>query len=94
MQSDFRYVYVLFSLSDRRLYVGYSQDLKNRIKEHFSGKVESTKNRKPLILIHYEAFRNQKDAKAREKFLKSRFGRSQLKRALQNDLKKLDYKNL
>ncbi len=91
MKSEFRYVYVLFSLKDRKLYIGYTQDLRNRIKEHYSGKSRSTKNRRPLVLIHYETYRNQKDAKAREIFLKSGFGRSQLKKALQNDFKELGY---
>ncbi len=58
------------------------------------GKVRATKDRRPLILIHYEAFDSQKDAKAREKFLKSGFGRNQLKKALYNRLKELGYKYL
>lgn len=90
----FFYVYILFSLIDRKLYIGYSQDLKTRIKDHLKGKVRATKNRVPLKLIHYEAYGNQKDAKAREKFLKSGFGRNQLKKSLQNKFKELGYKYL
>ncbi|MEN8253437.1 MAG: GIY-YIG nuclease family protein [Patescibacteria group bacterium] len=91
---NFYFTYVLFSLKDKKLYIGFTSNLENRLKEHRYGKVTSTRERLPLELIHYETFRNQKDAKAREKFLKSGFGRSQLKKALQNDLKELGYKFL
>jgi len=94
MKIQFFYVYILFSQKDEGLYIGYTENLKIRLGEHFKGRVAATKNRKPLILIHYEAFTNKKDAKAREVFLKSGFGRSQLKKALQNRLGELGYKHL
>jgi len=92
MTVKFYYVYILFSLKDRKLYIGFTENLIVRSKEHFTGKVRATKDRLPLILIYYEAFTNQKDAKVRERFLKSGFGRSQLKKALQNKLRQLNYK--
>lgn len=91
MKPEFCYVYVLFSLKDKKIYIGYSEDLKRRITEHEHGEVRSTKDRKPLTLIHYEAFGSIKDGKARERFLKSGFGREQLKKSLQNQLKELGY---
>jgi len=94
MKIQFFYVYILFSQKDERLYIGYTENLKVRLGEHFNSRVTATRNRKPLILIHYEAFTNKKDAVAREKFLKSGFGRSQFKKALQNRLGELGYKNL
>lgn len=63
-----------------------SDDLKNRLVQHASGKVTSTKLRIPFKLIHYEYFVNSKDAKAREEFLKSGYGRKQLKEFLKNTL--------
>ena len=36
------YVYVLISEKDNLFYTGYTKDLKNRLEEHQSGKVEST----------------------------------------------------
>lgn len=86
------YVYVLFSEKDKKFYIGFSTDLKNRFTEHIRGEVRSTKNRRPLILIHYEYFINKADAKAREVFLKSGFGRNQLKQSLKKTLLKLGYK--
>jgi len=65
------YVYILKSQKDKRLYIGYSNNLKLRIKEHNLGKVVSTKNRRPSMLIGYEAYINKKDAIDRERYLKS-----------------------
>ena len=85
------FVYVLFSDKDKKLYIGYSTDLKERIKSHFSGKVTSTKEKRPLSLIHYEVFTNKNDAKTREKYLKSGYGRQQLTSCLRNALLALGY---
>lgn len=85
------YTYVLFSLKDRKFYVGFTANLKNRLIEHAHGLVASTHNRRPLKLIHYEYFINKTDAKAREVFLKSGFGRNQLKQSLKRTLMKLGY---
>lgn len=76
-------------MKDGKFYVGYSEDLEKRINEHFTGKVISTKHRFPLKLIHYEYFINKQDAKAREVFLKSGFGRAQMKKSLKRTLESL-----
>ena len=64
------YVYILKSRKDNKLYLGYSSDLRKRIKEHSRGRVYSTKNRLPIKLIYYEAYRSIDDARIREKQLK------------------------
>lgn len=76
------YVYLLFSYKDKGLYIGFTNNLKDRLVLHASGKVPSTRLRRQLKLIHYEYFINKEDAKAREEFLKSGYGRSQLKNIL------------
>jgi putative endonuclease len=78
------YVYVLRSVKDGKLYSGYSADLKKRLEYHNKGKVGVTKYRIPFMLIYYEAFLHQQDATSREKFFKTQWGRSFLKRALSN----------
>lgn len=78
------YVYILWSYKDKRLYIGYTTDLKIRLAEHASGRVTATKLRTPLKLVHYEYFLNKADAKAREEFLKSGYGRKQMKDFLKN----------
>ena len=80
------YVYVLKSLKDDYLYTGHTSNLKQRIVEHNSIKVKITKNRTPLKLIYYEASNILSDAIAREKALKTGFGRAYLKRRL-SDIK-------
>ena len=89
MENERYYVYVLFSLKDHNLYIGYTTDLKRRLQEHAKGEVTTTSHRRPLKLIKYEYFTNIKDAKTREVFLKSGFGRNELKKCLQNTLNEL-----
>lgn len=88
------YVYVLLSLKDHKFYIGFTEDLKNRLSEHAKGKVKSTKDRRLLKLIHYEYFIDKADAQAREVYLKSGFGRNQLKASLKRTLIELGYNNL
>ena len=80
------YVYTLLSLKDGKLYTGFTTNLKNRLQQHARGEVKSTQDRRPLKLIHYEYFINEEDARAREVFLKSGFGRNQMKQALKRTL--------
>lgn len=74
----FYYVYVLQNSRKNFIYIGYSENLKNRVPYHNNGLVKSTKAYVPLELIHYEAYRNRKDAKRRETYLKSNRGRTTL----------------
>ena len=48
------YVYILQSQTDNNFYVGWTNNLKERLKEHNDGKVFSTRRRKPFNLIYYE----------------------------------------
>jgi len=73
------YTYVLISLKDQKLYTGYTNDLKSRLKEHNNGTVESTKNRIPFELVYYEACLDKNKAIKREKYFKTGFGRRFLK---------------
>ena len=75
-------VYVLKSTKDGNLYVGCTSNLEKRVKEHNQGRVKSTKNRRPLILIYKEEFADRYKAFRTEKLYKTPVG----KRAL---LKKL-----
>ena len=82
------YVYILF-LNNKTLYTGTTENLKRRINEHANGKVKSTKNKRPLRLIHYEAYLLKEDAVRREKYLKTTYGKRDIKRQLASFLKKL-----
>ncbi len=73
------FTYVLKSEKDDDLYIGYTENLRRRFEQHNSGLVESTKDRKPFVLVYYEACTNKDKALLREKYLKSGFGRRFLK---------------
>ena len=76
------YVYVLMSVSDNGLYIGCTENLRNRLKAHNSGQVNSTRKRLPVRLIYYEACLNKEDAFHREQYLKTTYGRRYLKTRL------------
>jgi putative endonuclease len=76
------YVYVLKSLRDQKLYIGQTNNLIKRIKQHNQGLVKATKKRTPFKLLYYEVSNILEDAIQREKSLKTGFGRAYLKRRL------------
>jgi putative endonuclease len=82
----FCYVYVLRSAVDSHNYVGLAHDLRSRIDEHQRGRVPSTRNRRPLELIYYEACRDLHDAAVREKYLKTAWGKRYIKARLRTHL--------
>ena len=72
------YVYV-FMCSDNKLYIGYTENIEQRLKRHKSGQVFSTKGRLPIELIFYEGFHHRMDAKRREKYFKTTAGKKAIK---------------
>lgn len=80
------YVYILQSLKNASLYIGYTRDLQRRFKEHNRGKSQSTEPFRPYRLIFYEAFLNRIDAKNRELYLKSGYGRRSINTLLRTYL--------
>jgi len=77
------YVYLL-KLNNGDIYKGFTADLKQRFEQHRLGKVNSTKNFRPLKLIYYEAYLLESDARAREKYLKTSDGIKTIKRQMAN----------
>ena len=81
------FVYVLFSKKDSKLYIGLTNNLKRRYKEHQQGLVISTKNRLPLNLVYYETYTSKKDAAEREQKLKQFSGiMTHLRNRLKNSI--------
>lgn len=83
----FYYVYILKSFSHNFIYIGFTENLKQRFEEHNSGKSKSTKPYLPYDIIHYEAYKNIKDAKRREEYLKTNRGKTTLKTMLKEHFK-------
>jgi len=72
-------VYILESERNGRLYIGCTDNLEQRIKDHNAGKVTSTKGYIPYRLVHYEEFGNKTIARKRELFFKTGKGRRVIK---------------
>jgi len=64
------YFYVLKSKKDNNLYFGSTNNLRRRLLDHNSGKVNSTRPRLPFELKYYEAYSNENDARKREASIK------------------------
>jgi len=82
------YVYLLQSEKSKTFYVGFTSALKQRIKQHNAGSVQSTKAHIPYKLIYFEGSLSKKDALIREKKLKHHGqGIRRLKERLTNSMK-------
>lgn len=88
MPNDFYYVYVLQSLKDRKLYIGYTNDLDERLKAHNAGQNVSTANRRPLKLVFFEGFLSADEARRREAYFKTTKGKVALRTILKESLGK------
>ncbi len=72
------YVYILKSIfKENWSYVGSTDNLERRFKEHSCGKVRSTKGMRPLKLVFSESFKTRELVLEREKYLKSGIGREE-----------------
>lgn len=68
------YVYILRSRRDGRCYVGSTDDLKRRVREHRDGRCAATRNRRPLTLEAYIAVNEESTARNLEAYLKTGSG--------------------
>ena len=75
------YTYVLLGTNDH-WYIGFTTDLRRRVKEHNQGSNFSTRPHRPLTLVYYGACLDRTDAERREKYLKTTQGGRLLKRRL------------
>ena len=80
------YFYILQSLKDKKLYLGYTPDLKKRIISHNKGENKATKLHIPYELIYYSSFKSKKDAVECEKYFKTTEGRITLRHMLRGGL--------
>ncbi len=80
----FYYVYLIQSLKDSTYYIGYSDNLNQRLKEHNQGKTKSIKHKIPFKLIYFEGYLNKTIARKREiKLKKNSFEKEKLLKRLQ-----------
>ncbi|MBT8186632.1 MAG: GIY-YIG nuclease family protein [Maribacter sp.] len=74
------YVYVLRSINFERNYIGFTNNLSKRLRQHNAGKTKSTKPYLPWAILFFESFSTKKEALEREKFLKTGKGREYIKK--------------
>ncbi len=72
MNEKLYYCYILTNKNRTVLYIGYTEDLNQRIEQHQNGTGTSfTKKYNVTQLIYFEEFKDKKEAKKREKQLKN-----------------------
>lgn len=76
------YTYTLYNKDLNKFYIGFTNNLKRRLKEHRCKKTHTTSRMTGWKLVYYEACLSKRDAQKREKQLKTGFGRGYLKRRL------------
>jgi putative endonuclease len=85
------YTYVLSCEDKKRgrkkFYIGFTNDLKERILAHKSGAVQTTKSFDKIILVYYEGCLNETDARKRELRLKTGFGRGYINKRIEGYLR-------
>ena len=67
------YIYIIKSLKDLGYYIGSTDNINKRLKEHNQGKTKSIKHRIPFILKYTEEYSAKKEAKQREIKLKNNY---------------------
>ena len=80
------YTYAFYDKTRKIFYIGFTNDLKRRVKEHETGKTQTTSRMNDKLLVYYEACLSKKDAEKREKQLKTGFGRGYIKNRLKHYL--------
>ncbi len=74
------FVYVIYSNNPSlRFYVGMTENVEKRIKQHNNGETKSTKGYLPWKLFFFETFPTRKEARLREVYLKSGSGKENIK---------------
>jgi predicted GIY-YIG superfamily endonuclease len=76
-------VYVLKSLQSGILYVGITDNIERRLKEHNTGKSKFTKGHLPWEIIYTEDQICYAAARAKEKYFKTAAGKKALQKSLE-----------
>ena len=79
-------VYVLISLKDNNRYIGSTDNLERRFDQHCNGFIQSTRNRRQLMIKYVQEFENLTKARSAEKNYKK--SRGFFDRAVKNSLLK------
>ena len=69
------YIYILYSVSRDRHYVGYTSNVDERVVEHNAGATNYTRSGKPWILVYKEQYELKSEAMKREREIKMKKSR-------------------
>jgi putative endonuclease len=81
------YVYIIYSNSRNKYYIGSTGDLEDRLKRHNKGRSRYTKSGIPWVLVYTEEFTTRGEAIHREKQLKSWKNRKRLENLIRKSSK-------
>ncbi len=76
------FLYILRSLKDSKLYIGTTNNLYRRLKQHNNVQSKSTKYRRPFVLIYQEIYPSKNQAMKREWYFKNTSEGNKLMRTL------------
>lgn len=76
------YVYILYSISKDKYYIGYTHDIEPRLFKHNAGATPSTRPGIPWKMVYSETLNNKHDAILRESEIKHRKSRIYIERLL------------
>ena len=65
-------VYILYSISKSKYYVGQTNDIHDRLKRHNAGESLSTKHGVPLVMVYSTEFESRSEAVLLESRIKKR----------------------
>ena len=77
------YVYILYSTSANRYYIGYCSNMEDRLDKHNQGATSSTRPHRPWILAYYEEFDTKTEAIKRELAIKRKKSRKYIELLIQ-----------
>ena len=78
------YVYIIQSQLDNSFYIGFSENVDARLREHNVGRTNYTSKKRRWILVYVEEYENKTDALRRELFLKRQKNKSFYQRLIES----------
>ena len=79
------FIYILKSINYDKTYIGITNNLERRLKEHNAGKSIYTRRFKPWEIVYTEELPDRTAARKKEKYFKSSTGRKKVKLILNNN---------
>jgi putative endonuclease len=80
------FIYILYSQSRDRYYIGYSQNPEERLSEHNAGATTSTRSGVPWLLVYKEECIDKTSAIKRENAIKKMKSRKYIERLIKNSV--------